>query len=43
MGRFNSFLKRDVVILKRYLVYLEIYFGGIKYMMGLFDIVIIVD
>ena len=42
-GRLNSFPKRDAAILKRHLAHLETYLGGIKYMTGLPDIVIIVD
>ena len=42
-GRLNCFPKRDAAILKRQLAHLETYLGGIKYMTGLPDIVIIVD
>ncbi|RDY14677.1 30S ribosomal protein S2, chloroplastic, partial [Mucuna pruriens] len=43
MGRLHCFPKRDAAILKRQLAHLETYLGGIKYMTGLPDIVIIVD
>nr|YP_010964692.1 ribosomal protein S2 [Hedysarum longigynophorum]WNM89347.1 ribosomal protein S2 [Hedysarum longigynophorum] len=43
MGKLNSLPKRDAAMLKRQLSYLETYLGGIKYMTGLPDIVIIVD
>ncbi|KAF1862735.1 hypothetical protein Lal_00039999 [Lupinus albus] len=42
-GRLNYLPKRDVAMLKRQLSHLETYLGGIKYMTGLPDIVIIVD
>ncbi|CAK8564178.1 unnamed protein product [Lathyrus sativus] len=42
-GKLNSLPKRDVAILKRQLSHLETYLGGIKYMTGLPDIVIILD
>ncbi|KAK7342248.1 hypothetical protein VNO80_25193 [Phaseolus coccineus] len=42
-GRFDCFPKKDAAILKRHLAQLETYLGGIKYMKGLPDIVIIVD
>ncbi|RYR77684.1 hypothetical protein Ahy_A01g002250 [Arachis hypogaea] len=43
MGRIHSLPKKDTAILKRQLSHLETYLGGIKYMTGLPDIVIIVD
>nr|WRP99138.1 ribosomal protein S2 [Amorphophallus muelleri] len=43
MGKFNRLPKRDVAILKRRLSTLQTYLGGIKYMAGLPDIVIIFD
>ncbi|XP_052114272.1 DNA-directed RNA polymerase subunit beta-like [Arachis duranensis] len=43
MGRIHSLPKKDTAILKRQLSHLETYLGGIKYMAGLPDIVIIVD
>nr|YP_010964616.1 ribosomal protein S2 [Hedysarum citrinum]WNM89271.1 ribosomal protein S2 [Hedysarum citrinum] len=43
MGKLNSLPKRDAAMLKRQLSHLERYLGGIKYMTGLPDIVIIVD
>nr|YP_009738934.1 ribosomal protein S2 [Hedysarum taipeicum]QIC19332.1 ribosomal protein S2 [Hedysarum taipeicum]UFP91327.1 ribosomal protein S2 [Hedysarum taipeicum] len=43
MGKLNSLPKRDAAMLKRQLSHLEKYLGGIKYMTGLPDIVIIVD
>ena len=43
MGRLNRLPKRDSVMLKRQLSHLQTYLGGIKYMTGLPDIVIIVD
>ncbi|KAI8022120.1 hypothetical protein LOK49_LG03G00141 [Camellia lanceoleosa] len=43
MGRLNRLLKRDAAMLKRQLSHLQTYLGGIKYMTGLPDIVIIVD
>ena len=42
-GKLNYLPKRDAAMLKRQLSYLETYMGGIKYMTGLPDIVIIVD
>ncbi|KAL4365015.1 hypothetical protein AHAS_Ahas07G0063800 [Arachis hypogaea] len=42
-GRIHSLPKKDTTILKRQLSHLETYMGGIKYMTGLPDIVIIVD
>lgn len=42
-GRFNRHLKRDATMLKMQLSRLQTYLGGIKYMTGLPDIVIIVD
>nr|YP_010613597.1 ribosomal protein S2 [Melilotus officinalis]WAR69228.1 ribosomal protein S2 [Melilotus officinalis] len=42
-GKLNSLPKRDAARLKRQLSHLETYLGGIKYMTGLPDIVIIVD
>ncbi|KAL5562813.1 hypothetical protein UlMin_032560 [Ulmus minor] len=39
--RLNCLPKRDMTILKRQLSYLQTYLGGIKYMTGLPDIVII--
>ncbi|KAL5063313.1 hypothetical protein RYX36_025050 [Vicia faba] len=42
-GKLNSLPKRDTAMLKRQLSHLERYLGGIKYMTGLPDIVIIVD
>ena len=41
-GRLNYLPKRDAAILKRQLSHLKTYLGGIKYMTGLPDIVIIV-
>nr|YP_009450046.1 ribosomal protein S2 [Burmannia cryptopetala]ANK36243.1 ribosomal protein S2 [Burmannia cryptopetala] len=43
MGKFNRLPKRDAAMLKRKLFTLQTYLGGIKYMTGLPDIVIIVD
>ena len=43
MGRLNRLPKRDSVMLKRQLSHLQTYLGGIKYMIGLPDIVIIID
>ncbi|KAL4193543.1 hypothetical protein AMTRI_Chr06g200060 [Amborella trichopoda] len=43
MGRFNHLPKRDAAMLNRQLSHLQTYLGAIKYMMGLPDIVIIVD
>nr|YP_009563390.1 30S ribosomal protein S2 [Bruinsmia styracoides]QAV59001.1 30S ribosomal protein S2 [Bruinsmia styracoides] len=43
MGRLNRLPKRDAAMLKRQLSHLQTYLGGIKYMTGLPDIVIIVD
>nr|AEX94307.1 ribosomal protein S2 [Trichopetalum plumosum] len=43
MGKLNRLPKRDAAILKRKLSTLQKYLGGIKYMTGLPDIVIIVD
>nr|QYB23368.1 ribosomal protein S2 [Hedysarum polybotrys var. alaschanicum] len=43
VGKLNSLPKRDAAMLKRQLSHLEKYLGGIKYMTGLPDIVIIVD
>ncbi|BAB02634.1 unnamed protein product [Arabidopsis thaliana] len=40
---FNRLLKRDAAVLKRQLSRMETYLGGIKYMTGLPDIVIILD
>ncbi|CAN4123168.1 unnamed protein product [Withania somnifera] len=42
-GRLNRLPKRDATMLKRQLSLLETYLGGIKYMTGVLDIVIIVD
>nr|YP_009500826.1 ribosomal protein S2 [Passiflora actinia]AXB37220.1 ribosomal protein S2 [Passiflora actinia]QVX27798.1 ribosomal protein S2 [Passiflora elegans] len=42
-GKLNHLPKRDVARLKRQLSHLQKYLGGIKYMTGLPDIVIIVD
>ncbi|KAI3865247.1 hypothetical protein MKX03_012837 [Papaver bracteatum] len=42
-GRLNRIPKRDAAMLKRQLYHLQTYLGGIKYMTGLPDIVIIVD
>nr|UCS40433.1 ribosomal protein S2 [Astragalus calycosus var. calycosus] len=42
-GKLTSLPKRDAAKLKRQLSHLETYLGGIKYMTGLPDIVIIVD
>nr|KYP36770.1 hypothetical protein KK1_042124 [Cajanus cajan] len=42
-GKLNSLPKRDTAMVKRQLSHLETYLGGIKYMTGLPDIVIIVD
>ncbi|KAI3881032.1 hypothetical protein MKX03_037610 [Papaver bracteatum] len=42
-GRLNRLPKRDAAMLKRQLYHLQTYLGGIKYMTGLPDIVIIVD
>ena len=42
-GRLNRLPKRDAAMLKRQLSRLQTYLGGIKYMTGLPDIVIIVD
>nr|YP_010426484.1 ribosomal protein S2 [Phyllolobium chinense]QWX87927.1 ribosomal protein S2 [Phyllolobium chinense]USM11176.1 ribosomal protein S2 [Phyllolobium chinense] len=42
-GKLNSLPKRDAAKLKRQLSHLETYLGGIKYMTGLPDVVIIVD
>ncbi|KAI5440672.1 40S ribosomal protein [Lathyrus oleraceus] len=42
-GKLYSLPKRDVAMLKRQLSHFETYLGGIKYMTGLPDIVIIVD
>nr|YP_009437008.1 ribosomal protein S2 [Grammatotheca bergiana]ATG27384.1 ribosomal protein S2 [Grammatotheca bergiana] len=42
-GRLNRLPKRDAAILKRQLSHLQRFFGGIKYMTELPDIVIIVD
>ena len=42
-GKLNCLPKRDVAMLKRQLSHLQTYLGGIKYMTGLPDIVIIVD
>nr|YP_009829098.1 ribosomal protein S2 [Danxiaorchis singchiana]QJC59616.1 ribosomal protein S2 [Danxiaorchis singchiana]QKV48077.1 ribosomal protein S2 [Danxiaorchis singchiana] len=43
IGKFNRLTKGDAVILKKKLSTLQAYLGGIKYMTGLPDIVIIVD
>nr|UFA46872.1 ribosomal protein S2 [Dioscorea dumetorum] len=43
MGKLNRLPKRDAAMLKRKLSALQSYLGGIKYMTGLPDIVIIVD
>nr|QJS34842.1 30S ribosomal protein S2 [Erythronium japonicum] len=43
MGKLNRFSKRDAAMLKRKLSTLQTYLGGIKYMTGLPDIVIIID
>nr|YP_009522772.1 ribosomal protein S2 [Vicia sepium]AXQ37201.1 ribosomal protein S2 [Vicia sepium] len=42
-GKLNFLPKRDAAMLKRQLSHLETYLGGIQYMTGLPDIVIIVD
>ncbi|KAL2901356.1 ATP synthase subunit alpha chloroplastic [Bienertia sinuspersici] len=42
-GRLTRLPKRDAAVLKRQLSHLQTYLGGIKYMTGLPDIVIIVD
>nr|QXI85264.1 ribosomal protein S2 [Gentiana crassuloides] len=42
-GRLSRLLKRDAAVFKRKLSRLQTYLGGIKYMTGLPDIVIIVD
>nr|YP_009776725.1 ribosomal protein S2 [Justicia adhatoda]YP_010614079.1 ribosomal protein S2 [Hypoestes forskaolii]YP_010630781.1 ribosomal protein S2 [Pachystachys lutea]YP_010866669.1 ribosomal protein S2 [Ecbolium viride]YP_010873827.1 ribosomal protein S2 [Justicia vagabunda]QHB74493.1 ribosomal protein S2 [Dicliptera acuminata]QHB74579.1 ribosomal protein S2 [Dicliptera peruviana]QHB74665.1 ribosomal protein S2 [Dicliptera montana]QHB74751.1 ribosomal protein S2 [Dicliptera ruiziana]QHB74837.1 ribo len=42
-GRLNRLPKRDAAVVKRQLSRLQTYLGGIKYMAGLPDIVIIVD
>nr|YP_010963233.1 ribosomal protein S2 [Hypecoum erectum]BET06352.1 ribosomal protein S2 [Hypecoum erectum] len=42
-GRLNRLPKRDAAIVKRQLYHLQTYLGGIKYMTGLPDIVIIID
>nr|YP_010463882.1 ribosomal protein S2 [Fedia cornucopiae]UUL71233.1 ribosomal protein S2 [Fedia cornucopiae] len=42
-GQLNDLPKRDAAILKRQLSHLQRYLGGIKYMTGLPDIVIVVD
>ncbi|EEF39894.1 30S ribosomal protein S2, putative [Ricinus communis] len=42
-GRLNRLPKGDAARLKRQLAHLQTYLGGIKYMTGLPDIVIIVD
>ncbi|KAJ0010871.1 hypothetical protein Pint_32873 [Pistacia integerrima] len=42
-GRLNRLPKRDATMLKRQLSCLQTYLGGIKYMTGVPDIVIIVD
>ena len=42
-GRLGRLSKRDAAILKRELSHLQKYFGGMQYMTGLPDIVIIVD
>nr|DBA09542.1 TPA_asm: ribosomal protein S2 [Corydalis hendersonii var. altocristata] len=43
MGRLNRLPKRDAAILRRKLSHLQTYLGGIKYMTGLPDIVIVVN
>lgn len=43
MGKLNRLPKRDAAMLKRKLSTLQTYLGGIKYLTGLSDIVIIVD
>nr|YP_010273699.1 ribosomal protein S2 [Dinetus racemosus]UKO32107.1 ribosomal protein S2 [Dinetus racemosus] len=43
MGGFNRLPERDATMLKRQLARLQTYLGGIQYMTGLPDIVIIVD
>lgn len=43
MGKLNRLPKRDAAMLKRKLSTLQTYPGGIKYLTGLSDIVIIVD
>nr|YP_008994384.1 ribosomal protein S2 [Viviania marifolia]AGV02813.1 ribosomal protein S2 [Viviania marifolia] len=43
MGRLSHLPKRDAAMLKRQLSHLQKYLGGIKYMTGLPDIVIIID
>lgn len=43
MGKLNRLPKRDAAMLKRKLSTLQKYLGGLKYMTGLPDIVIIVD
>ncbi|KAJ0080838.1 hypothetical protein Patl1_11165 [Pistacia atlantica] len=42
-GKTQRLPKRDAVMLKRQLSRLQTYLGGIKYMMGVPDIVIIID
>lgn len=42
-GRLKRLPKRDAAVLKRQISHLQTYLGGIKYMTGLPDIVIIVD
>nr|YP_010474098.1 ribosomal protein S2 [Corydalis hendersonii]UVH68311.1 ribosomal protein S2 [Corydalis hendersonii]WCR63325.1 ribosomal protein S2 [Corydalis hendersonii]DBA09310.1 TPA_asm: ribosomal protein S2 [Corydalis hendersonii] len=42
-GRLNRLPKRDAAILRRQLSHLQTYLGGIKYMTGLPDIVIVVN
>nr|UXR11996.1 ribosomal protein S2 [Christisonia kwangtungensis] len=42
-GKLNCLSKRDVAVLKRHLSRFQTYMGGIKYMIGLPDIVIIID
>ncbi|CAN4101506.1 unnamed protein product [Withania somnifera] len=42
-GRLNRLPKRDAAMLKRQLSRLKTYLGGIKYMIGVPDIVIIID
>nr|YP_010286404.1 ribosomal protein S2 [Dracocephalum psammophilum]UKS09512.1 ribosomal protein S2 [Dracocephalum psammophilum] len=43
MGRLDRLPKRDAAVVKRQLSRLQKYLGGIKYMTGLSDIVIIID
>nr|QXY00079.1 ribosomal protein S2 [Allium zebdanense] len=43
MGKLNRLPKKDVAMLKRKLSTLQTYLGGIKYITGFIDIVIIID